>query len=295
MGTNLNRFPTNYLVFMWSPKRIFAVRRHLSWWKLAFIFIFITGCLMMPLTLQLSKMKTVPFSVIAPSVNKTINSDFAEQMKGHTIKNGNLSPFFEYKQKNGRNLLAIDPSSKWKVSGYDYHHSIHGFKNSLVFQTNQVVISDQNGFGFTVSYPKHRILTFSGDKSNMKVLISELWVNQYKQDYLGVMTLICFVGLMISNLILMGMLSFILWITKFTKTTDIHTFKEAVTVVFMCAGCPTITALLISLFSFNLGTMILIQSFGLVIMITLVFWKTHFQNEQFEKKQHLKVVGDEMK
>lgn len=140
------------------------------------------------------------------------------------------------------------------------------------------MISDENGFGFTLTYPKNESIMLTNDKSDLKVLVSQLWIRQYKPVYLAAAMLLCFIGLMFSNMILMGVMAFILWLTKHSKISDIHSFREAVAIVVMSAGWPSITALIFSLFSFDFGSMIMIQSIGLVLMISLVFWKTRFQN-----------------
>ncbi|RYL95908.1 DUF1189 domain-containing protein [Sporolactobacillus sp. THM7-4] len=275
---------------MFSPSRIFAGRNSLSWWKLSFLFIFINSCLMIPLTLQLSAVKTIPLSILMPTVSQTINRDFAMQMQRHLIINGELyaSP---YQQINGNNLIAIDPENKWKIVGSKYHQKIRKFGNALVFQRNRMVISDRNGFGFVVDYPKNRTLTFSGDKKNLENVISQLWVSRYRLDFLITISLLCFAALSLSNLFFTGMITGLLWLTKRSRISDIHSFREAAAIVMMSAGLPSIAASIVALISFNFGTLMMIESFGLVLMITLIFWRTHFQDEHKENKNKLALAG----
>lgn len=278
MMTNKKGFPINYLVSMSSLQRIFDERSCFHWWKLAFLLLFINGCLMMPIALHLSTVKSVPLSLIAPTIDKTINTKFVSQIRGISIENGTLSAMSSHEQKSGNRLLAIDPSNTLKINGSGFHQSVKDFESVLVFQRHRLVISDENGFGFTLTYPKNESIMLTNDKSDLKVLVSQLWIRQYKPVYLAAAMLLCFIGLMFSNMILMGVMAFILWLTKHSKISDIHSFREAVAIVVMSAGWPSITALIFSLFSFDFGSMIMIQSIGLVLMISLVFWKTRFQN-----------------
>ncbi|WP_100487462.1 DUF1189 domain-containing protein [Sporolactobacillus pectinivorans] len=290
MNSGTNRFPINYFANMFKPKQIFVQRNAFNWWKLAFLFVFISACLMMPLTLQLYTIKTIPVSILAPSMSKMMNQDFTAQLQHCSIADGILHGT-SYQQENGRNLLAIDPGNKWRVSGSTYHRSIRHFDNALVFQKKQLIISDQNGFGFTVLYPKETNFLFDGGKINMGNQIGQLWVRQYKADFFGAISLLSFAGLLISSMLLMGTMTFILWLTKRSKMSDIHSFRESASIIMMSAGLPSIAALIVSLIAFNFGTMMMIQSFGLVLMIAFVFWKTRFQDERDVRNKKMALAG----
>lgn len=296
MKPNLNRFPVNYFVNMCSLKRIFTERRNLNGWKLAFLFLFLSASLMMPLTLRLSALKTVPFTFLAPSVSRAISSDFVTQIQKDAIKGGVLSGTV-YEQRHGRNMLSVDPENRWKTIGQKYHQKVQSFKNVIIFQKQKMIISDQNGFGFSVTYPKDQAISLSGSKESLENMVSQLWVRQYKLELITVLSVLCFAGLFFLNFLLMGMMSFIIWLTGRSKLSDIHSFREALSLVILAAGLPSLAACGFSMISFDFGTMIMIQSFGIVLMIALVFLRTHFQNERGleNTNQRLQAVGDENK
>jgi maltodextrin utilization protein YvdJ len=286
-------FPINYLVSMSSLKRIFEERTRFQWWKLVFLFLFINGCLMMPISIHLSSVTQAPLSLVAPTVDRTVTGNV--RLDG-AIKEGELTGAAEAKKMvDNRVLVATDPKNTLKVSGSQYHHSVSGYKSVLVFQNHHLVLTDQNGYGFVIDYPKHKDLSLTGHKGGVKTLVSELWMAQYKPIYVAVVSLLSFAALLVSNIILMSAMTFILWLTKYSKISDIRSLREAAAIVITSAGWPSIAALFLSLFSFDYGSLIMIQSIGLVLVISLVFWKTHFQNNRKVINRHLTVLGDESK
>ncbi|MET1248125.1 hypothetical protein ABWW58_04950 [Sporolactobacillus sp. STCC-11] len=287
-------FPINYLVSMSSLKRIFENRARFQWWKLVFLFLFINGCLMMPISIHLSSVTQAPLSLVAPTIDRTVSGNV--KFLDGVIKEGKLTGASETKKMVDNSVLvATDPKNKLNVAGSQYHHSVIGYKNALTFQSDHLVLTDQNGYGFVIDYPKHKALSLTDHMGGVKALVSELWMDQYKPIYVVVVSLLSFAVLLVSNIILMSVITFILWLTKYSKLSDIRSLREAAAIVIMSSGWPTIAALLLSLFSFDYGSLIMIQSVGLVLVISLVFWKTHFQNNRKVKSRHLIVLGDDRK
>lgn len=286
-------FPINYLVSMSNLQRIFDYRANFQWWKLAFLFLFINGCLMMPLSLHLSTVTQAPLSLIAPTVNTTING--STRLSAGTIKQGELTGAANVKRSVKNLLIATDPEDGLKISGGRYHQSVEGYKNALIFQRHRLVLADQNGFGFAIAYPKNKSFSLTNPSGGAKALVSELWMNQYKPIYVAFASLLSFAVLFVSNIILMSAMTLILWLTKFSRISDIGSLREAAAIIIMSAGWPSIAALCLSLFSFDYGSLMMIQSIGLVLIISLVFWKTHFQENRKIVSPHLTVLGDESK
>jgi len=293
MMTKAKGFPINYIVSMSSLRRIFDDRKRFRWWQLIFLFLFINGCLMMPISVHLSSATQAPLSLIAPRIDQSIKR--AVDLDG-TIKAGTLIHATETKRNFDRQtIVATDPENMFKVSGNPYHQTINGYKNALIFQKNRLILTDQNGYGFVISYPKHKTFSLADDRDNVKGLAAELWMDQFKPIYVAVVSLISFAALLISNLILMSVIAVILWITKYTKISDIQSLRESCTIVMTAAGWPSLAALFLSLFSFDYGLLMMVQTVGLVLVLSLVFWRTHFQNDRRVTRRHLTVLGDESK
>jgi maltodextrin utilization protein YvdJ len=288
------KFPLNYLVSMSNLQWIFDYRTNFQWWKLAFLFLFINGCLMMPLSFHLSTVTQAPLSLIAPTVNNTVNGN--TRLSTGIIEQGELTGAANVKRLVNKNLLiATDPKNDLKISGGRYHQSVEGYKNALIFQKHQLILTDQNGFGFAIAYPKNKSFSLTNYSGGVKALVSELWMNQYKLIYVAFASLLSFAVLLVSNIILMSAMALILWLTKFSRISDIGSLREAAAIIIMSAGWPSIAALCLSLFSFDYSSLIMIQSIGLVLVISLVFWKTHFQENRKIVSPHLTVLGDESK
>jgi Predicted integral membrane protein len=282
----MSRFPVNYFVSLWRPSKLFERRYIYKWWQLLFLFFFINGCLMVPATFQLMKMKTIPFSILAPDLSQHVDPGIVSQLAGHSIVNGRLLAQSAVSIK-GQTITAIDLENKWPATGPNNHVKIRGFGNALVMHQDHLIISDRNGFGFRIDYPRGTTMTFNGSWENLSRRVSELWVRQYQNLFFGMLSLLEFSGMMIASLLVMGTTALILWMTRLTKMSDIHSFREAVAIVLMAAGIPTLATLIVSLISFDFGLMTMIESCGIVLMITFVFGTTHFQDTRRNTENRL--------
>ncbi|WP_154649990.1 maltodextrose utilization protein MalA [Sporolactobacillus vineae] len=285
-----DRFPLNYFIYMWRPKKIFEKRNVFKWWQILFLFVFLSGCLMIPVSLQLVKVKRVPISLVAPHVSQVADQNFLNQIAGYSIVNGRLAAP-PYERLSARNIAAIDLNGKWHIEGNKYHQFVRGYQNALIFQKDRLMLSDQNGFGFQIMYPGNGQITFDGSKENLLKEMSQLWVSQYKSDFLGVVSFLGFMGVMIFNLLMLGAAAVFLWLTKRTRISDIHSLREAAAVVLISAGVPSIAAMMLGLVHFDIGTLTMVQSSGVVLMIAFVFRQTHFQDTRKLHEKKLFIVG----
>lgn len=271
------RFPVNFFMMAVSPTQIFRQRSLLKKWQIFFAFIFLNGCLMVPVMLQLAKTDSVPMELLAPGVAQELPQPFLNHLQKSAIQNGLLRESSPYHLIKKQTLYAIDPNGDYQAHGKIYHSMVKGFRRALIFQQNRLILTDTKGFGFIVPYMGNN-LHFNNHSVDLETAISRMWLAANRPLYLEVLAAFCFIGLLLSNILLLGALSIILWMTKWTKISDIHSLKEAGSVVSVSAGIPTFVSLFVSLLSFNYGTMMLTQSAGLVLMIALVFLKTRFQD-----------------
>ncbi|MFX3617334.1 MAG: hypothetical protein ACE3JK_07380 [Sporolactobacillus sp.] len=232
---------------------------------------------MVPVMLQLAKTDSVPMELLAPGVAQELPQPFLNHLQKSAIQNGLLRESSPYHLIKKQTLYAIDPNGDYQAHGKIYHSMVKGFRRALIFQQNRLILTDTKGFGFIVPYMGNN-LHFNNHSVDLETAISRMWLAANRPLYLEVLAAFCFIGLLLSNILLLGALSIILWMTKWTKISDIHSLKEAGSVVSVSAGIPTFVSLFVSLLSFNYGTMMLTQSAGLVLMIALVFLKTRFQD-----------------
>ncbi|WP_010632784.1 maltodextrose utilization protein MalA [Sporolactobacillus vineae] len=271
-------FPANFFMAIFFPKRIFLKRKMLSWLQIIIIFVFMNGCLMVPISLFLSSMSGINTKYIIPSISKSITDDFAQRLSDYQLTDGTLSgKGNDFQIKNMHTFLAVDLKNRIKVQGSRFHLKMSSFSNSLIFKKHGFVITDQNGFGFYLKYLNNVQLTMKNAR-DVKEFVGEALFNQYRPFLVGTISLLIYAGLLIANLLLMGIVTLILWLTKVSHYSSIGSLREAGSVIIMAAGLPSIATLAFSLVDFNITLLLMIQSLGLVIMLTLIFWRTSFQD-----------------
>ncbi|MCI1859172.1 MAG: maltodextrose utilization protein MalA [Sporolactobacillus sp.] len=279
MKSRTDLFPLNYFIDLCSPAKIFQERQAFKWRQLLFLFVFVSGCLMLPVSFQLTQVRTVPMSILAPHVNQQIDHDFLTRFAGSSIANRTLRAR-AYERIEGKDIVAVDLTGKWQAEGQRYHKKIRGFSNALIFQSDRLILCDQNGFGFQLLYPGGETLTFNGARQDLYNHISRLWLRHYQTNFVGVVSFLGFMIVLVGNFLVWSAAALMLWLTKRTGLTAIHSLQEAVAIVLMSAGIPTVGSVIAAFIQFNIGILTLIQSGGLVVMIALVFGKTHFQDSQ---------------
>ncbi|WP_353947584.1 DUF1189 family protein [Sporolactobacillus sp. Y61] len=285
------RFPVNYFMTMSFPKRIFQNRKMFGWLKLTLLFIFINACLMVPVSLMLSSLKSFDIRNVAPELTSQIGDRFAARLQNARLSGGNLKGADSFSFSSKGTLLAVDLENKWSAQGGSYHKQISGVDNALIMQRSQFIITDKSGYGFEIHYPVRQAEWQAGNAKQLKATLGQLWLRQYKPLLLAILSLMSFAALMISNLILLGIFSFVLWLTGRSGFSAIRSFKEAVSIVMLSAGAPSIIAMILGVAGMNIATALLFQSIGLILMISLVFFRTHFQESSMKKQSQIKAVS----
>ncbi|WP_018664777.1 DUF1189 family protein [Heyndrickxia acidiproducens] len=282
----IHKFPANYFSHLYSPAKMFHNRNALSWWNIIIVFLFLTACLVAPVSLSFARMDSLPLSRIAPNLNEAVNNQYNGEPAAISIQNGMLEANRPVTIKNKQTLLAINPGQPVSISGDRYHKKVKGFENALILQKKQLTLADQNGFGFTVQYPRQQEKQVIRNADDLAAWAAALWYQQYQVILIPLLSGLAFVLLGLSNLILMGACAFILWLTRFSGFSGIRSLKQAVSIVLFAAGIPSIAAMLAGFARTDPAGFMMIQSLGMVLIIALIFFKTKFQPEDMPVRKH---------
>ncbi|MFT8872546.1 MAG: hypothetical protein ABF868_09645 [Sporolactobacillus sp.] len=281
----VDRFPIHFFMVMVRPTQIFQSRTRFKVWQQAFLIIFLTSCMAVPLTLSLARTDHVSMTLIAPKIETALSSTMLNHVRGAVIENGEWSGRTVFQTEQRGVFLAIDPENKIQAAGSMYHRAVPGHSSALVFQRRQFIIAQTNGFGFTVSYPPNRVIRLNGHADQFIHQIEQLWFAQYQPLYRLAISCLGFAALLLVNCFLFFIVTLLLWLTKWTKLSDVRSLRQASSIVILSAAVPTLLASLLSLYQFNFGTMMLLQAAGLSLMMACVFFRTHFQDQQFHMTQ----------
>lgn len=113
----------------------------------------------------------------------------------------------------------------------------------------------------------------------LKDELSRQWFIQNRGFIVGSLLLSLFNLLLVSIVVISLGSSIFVYLTKKGQISTIRTYKESVNLIVNTLGMPTVVALILGLIQFNIITMIMIQTFGFIMMLLFVFMKTRFSDE----------------
>ncbi|MDA7026827.1 DUF1189 family protein [Bacillus sp. CLL-7-23] len=256
-----------YVKAMVSPSRIYQYRHTFSWLHITFLFVFLTACLMVPFSISMMKIDHFQMKFLLPATIEKIDQEFAEQLRVYQLQKGKLTGGSGFYQTEKGTMLAIDMSQKFKTTGENGRIKVNGYDQTIIFQKDHFIMSDQNGTGFSIGYGKKDIEMKDMNASKLKAFIAERWLAQYK-PLIMMLTLSL---ILVSQLFLTGCLTGGIWITKKSKMSGIKSLREAAAIAVGVSTIPIFAAVVSGLIHFDLITMLLIQSFGIILMISFTF------------------------
>ncbi len=256
-------FPELYFPNIWSPKRIFAARKNLSWLKMLFCFILLNALLLIPISLHQAKQNDFEILKWTSGLDALSSNQAASQLEQLKIEDGKLV--------NGSEMVFQDDSG---VSGvFVPQHTFDVAKSAISFGETRLDLKDASGYKFSLVYPESGVVTNLGD------FINTTWYAQYKPVVFLGMVFVLGTLTFVSSLMLILFSSICLALTKKSSFSKINSFKEAMNLSLNAIGLPTLVATIFGFIYFDITVMIGIQSLGAVLLIAMTFLKTRFYKE----------------
>ncbi|MBC1228181.1 DUF1189 family protein [Listeria booriae] len=261
-------FPMDFFWGMCSPKRMFASRKLFGWGKLVIIFVFLTACLMIPVSLNFAKQDSFDLESLMPNMMNQVSDGFVDELTAnYTLRNGTLSgqDNMDVATKTGVAMVNLDGTTLPDV------------KNMVVLGKSRMELRDSSGYAFTVKYTDDATLTDVSSMADMQAFISGQWYVQNKAFVF--LTMVAMLGsvLFASSLMLALFAALFIWFTKRNQMSEIASYKEALSLTLLALGLPTIFAAVIGTIYFDITVMMAIQSLGMVLLIAFTFIKTRFR------------------
>lgn len=257
--------------FFWGmclPKRMFASRKLFGWGKLVIIFVFLTACLMIPVSLNFAKQDSFDLESLMPNMMNQVSDGFVDELTAnYTLRNGTLSgqDNMDVATKTGVAMVNLDGTTLPDV------------KNMVVLGKSSMELRDSSGYAFTVKYTDDATLTDVSSMADMQAFISGQWYVQNKAFVF--LTMVAMLGsvLFASSLMLALFAALFIWFTKRNQMSEIASYKEALSLTLLALGLPTIFAAVIGTIYFDITVMMAVQSLGMVLLIAFTFIKTRFR------------------
>ena len=276
-------FPLNYFKSIWSPRQIFKNRHQLNWFQIFIVLLFVNSLLMIPVSLNYTKMDTFPVEDTLPDSFGLIDESAVLKLQQGKYENGTLV-FPE-------SFVLI--SEKGTISGMLTESEIEETlapENALIFQEKAFVIKEGSQSLSTIPYTKDFDLSKVTNTAELKEALSRQWFIKNKGYTVATLMFLVFTITLVSTLFLTFGSAIFLYLTRKSQFSSINSYKESVNLLTNCIGLPSLIALLIGSIQFDIVIMLMIQSVGLVIMLLFVFYKTRF-NDKMNKNEVKKDLG----
>ncbi|WP_071130255.1 hypothetical protein [Enterococcus timonensis] len=268
-------FPLNYFSACFPPKTIFAKRGQLNWLQNVVILIFLAAVMVIPVThFYTNTMKQFPMTNFLPEATTFLNDSAAEKVSTLTINDNEMleSDSVVFNQDDNG---AIGTNLDQEV--------MENAPSTVSFNTDDWQITSSSG---EIIYTMKYMPDFAKSVSEVQTAddLKNFLEAQFYQSNRPTLILSNSWGLglvmflMTSAIVFGG--GFFLWLTRKSKLSDIHSYKESVNLMLNIFGLPTLVAAIISLFSFDFSWLIGVQTFGGVFMLLAVWAQTKFKDKK---------------
>ncbi|MEY8718963.1 hypothetical protein [Ligilactobacillus murinus] len=259
-------FPFNYFYAQLSPKKMFAGRHTLNWAQMLLVLLFLLALNLLAIPFYFQKQTTVELKNYLPQVTELLQDKKLQQVAHQTpFRNGSYSftkkeIIFEKQNK----LIALDETT---TTAKKYAVAIILQPRSFIFHEG----SQTYRIFYQRSFPPNK-----GDIANQ---LTKSWYQQNKAALTFSMMALVLTIMLVTDLIFILGGAFFLWLTRNSPLTDITTFKEATNLMLNILGPASLLSAFLGFISFNIASLMLLQTFVLALLFILVYAQTHFKDQ----------------
>ncbi|MFS0674123.1 hypothetical protein [Ornithinibacillus sp. 179-J 7C1 HS] len=269
-------FPINYFKSIISTKRVFTGRKQLNWFQIIIVLLFLNGLMMIPLSINIAKMDSYPVEETYPNAFSLLDESVVTELVDAEYSQGQLTlpNSFSVQTENGIVGGNISTSEEDKALEAE---------NALIFKENEFVIKDTDNQIVTVAYTNDFSIEDVKTAEELRTELARQWFIQNKSFIVGSLLFSLFILLFVSTFVITLGSSLFVLLTKKGQVSTIQTYKESLNLVVNSFGVPTLIAMLLGFIQFNIITMIMVQTFGFIMMLLIVFMKTRFSDDYMEQ------------
>lgn len=232
--------------------------------------------MMIPLSINIAKMDSYPVEETYPNAFSLLDESVVTELVDAEYSQGQLTlpNSFSVQTENGIVGGNISTSEEDKALEAE---------NALIFKENEFVIKDTDNQIVTVAYTNDFSIEDVKTAEELRTELARQWFIQNKSFIVGSLLFSLFILLFVSTVVITLGSSLFVLLTKKGQVSTIQTYKESLNLVVNSFGVPTLIAMLLGFIQFNIITMIMVQTFGFIMMLLLVFMKTRFSDDYMEQ------------
>ncbi|WP_035445580.1 DUF1189 family protein [Atopococcus tabaci] len=266
-------FPVNYFKSIWTPISAFRHRHQLGWPGIVTVLFFLNALLTIPVTLHYAQMDTFPLERVYPKTAELMKQQPVDAFQAASYKNGKMKmgePFL-YSEGDGVVGGGLNQEEAENILAED---------TVILFEETHLLLKESGLPTSTVSYTQNFSLENTENGAGVVEEVSRQWFAQNK------VFVVAFFSLLLSGFlfVMLGLLVFgasvFLYLTKSSPLTSISTYKESVNLLLNLITLPTVAAMFAGLIRFDISWMLMLQTFGLMILLLVLYAKTTFNDNK---------------
>ncbi|WLR88430.1 DUF1189 family protein [Streptococcus iniae] len=271
--TTKKHFPISYFAYSMTPKAIFSHLDSFRWWQNFLLIVFLNALIMIPVTLHYAQLKTYSVEkIVNRALDPITDKTFLAFSQGEITANryqGNSQLI-----RDGQVALAVLPSpqEKERLKAKKLRHIILTEKR-WIFVTPEGKMMTAQVSGKEMSLKQFK------DVKAVKQFINDQWYQSNKASLLAYLLLSFSLLIYFATFLVIGLGTLFLSLSRKSRLFDIKSYSECFGLMVNCFALPTLVSVGISLFASNPLFVMHTQVFGTLLMLTLVFYKTHFRDD----------------
>lgn len=272
-------FPINYFKSILTPVRMFRGRKQLTWPKIIFVILFLNGLMMVPITLNYTRTADFTLEPTFPTVFDMIDNEVVQQVNEIDVENGvaDIPAPFLLERENG-------------VVAGGVSEDVLNEEHLLLFEENQIVLKEGDLPLSEIPYTEDFSFDAIETPEDLRAAISMQWYYANQTYIVATYSFMIAAILLVMNVFLIFGAAFFIFLASRSGYFEIDSYRESVNLILNAIGLPVMASMLFGLWIPDITTMMSIQTFGLVIIIVMLYFKTRFQ-EGFIDREEKRAAG----
>lgn len=271
----MQTFPLNYFSALIGPKRLFSGRKQLSWLHFSLIFLFLVSLMVVPVTLfYANQVRTIPMAQFL-TVESLIDQPGVDRFSQLEVVNGELRSAPMVINRTDELLIGIDLS---KAQQSQRNAFINFEKNNWTIQQKESGTTRTYQMNYSSSFDPTSVTS----PQEFQLFLEQAFYDSNRPTIIFSYSLSFGIILFIMTALILFGAAFFLWMTRKSRFSSIHTFKESANLMLNVIGGGAIISAVIGLIHFDFVLMLGIQSTVAVLLLLWIFAKTGFKDEPIE-------------
>lgn len=271
-------FPINYFNSVLTPVKNFIGRKQLSWPKLLFVILFLNGIMMIPIVINFTQTEAIQLKSTFPAIYDLIDEDVVDSLNQTTSEKGQVTftePFILEKEA-GIVLGGVDEQ--------EIEEALE-MTNALVFAEDRFYLKEGDLPVSEITYTADVQLNGWQTVDDLQAEINRQWF-QYNRVFIVATYSFMITGmLLMMNLLLVFGAAFFIRLAGRSAMIEIDTYKESVNLILNAMGIPVLLAFLLGIVMPDISMIMSVQTFGLVLMLVLIYFRTQFSEDYVAKRK----------